>query len=676
MKPEEITPIIDELARVLEGNATRTEIEEQVHRFADVFQVTDPERIKASVLKKYGMVRNETISFTTADHVMKKIGDLTGSETAVDIEAKVVSAGKRTINTKNGSKNIVSGVLGDETGTVSFTVWDGDGCALVTNASYRFKNAYSKTWNGTVQINIGNNGAIEQINRDIEVQTTVQQSAQAQRPSAGKMKIADLKGSEPSVDIEAKAVFAERKDITVRGEPRTIISGILGDETGTASFTVWNADGVQMDAGDCYLLRNAYTKLWNEKVQINIGNSGSVERSDAVITASVTMPSAPSSPGVRKKIGELTGSDSNVDLTVKAVFAEKRDVTIKGEPRTIISGTFGDDTGTAQFTAWEGADRDIVTGGCYEVKGAYTKLWNDRIQINLGRNSTFAPVETEIEVPEKPQQIVYSSSVAKVCDLKEGIGTVTVSGKIVSMEKRMVNSQGAEKPVWSGILADETGKIQFSSWVDPQVGSGDSIRVAGGYIRSWKGIPQLNFGERAEISRIDDTFGDVSSATASRKTVGEILRTGGGIDMTVVGTIVDLRAGSGIIRRCPECNRSILGTECMTHGAVEAIRDLRMKVVLDDSTGGMSAILNRDITEKLTGITLSDAVAMMESTGSNDSVAKALADRMVFRNVSIRGNVMSDDYGPSMIVRSADYEERDVRKDAESLLSKIEEAIM
>ena len=145
--------------------------------------------------------------------------------------------------------------------------------------------------------------------------------------------------------------------------------------------------------------------------------------------------------------------------------------------------------------------------------------------------------------------------------------------------------------------------------------------------------------------------------------------------MSVTGTIMDIRAGSGIIKRCPECKRSILSNECMTHGTVVPIPDLRMKAIVDDGTGAMSAIVNREITEKLTGITLAQAEEYAADYGES-SVTKLLGDRILMRNVTFRGNVMSDEYGPSMIVKDADPEDRDVAKEAESLLSEVEEAMM
>ena len=674
MNEEQLTPIVEELTKVLDGKASREEIEEQVLTYANVYKVEDPRRIKEAILRKHGMGPTIDTSFVTADHVCKKIADLRGNENRVDILAKVVFAENRTATIKGSQRKLVSGILGDETGTASFTVWDGENCSLEKGSVYRFRNAYTKLWNDKVQINIGNNGTIAKE----DVQIDVPGSAPAGNgPANGmKMKIADLKGSEPNVDLEVKAIAAERRTVNIRGETKEIISGTIGDETGTAQFTVWEARGANVEEGKSYTFLSAYTKLWNDQVQVNIGNKGAVEPLDREIitTSSPIMPKpAAPTPGLKSTISGLTGSESNVDIHAKILSAEKRDVVIKGENRSIISGTLGDETGTAQFTVWDAGTIDLETGSVYLIKNAYTKLWNDRIQVNLGNKCTVEKEDKEMEVAER--KIEYSSSVAKVRDLKEGIGSVTVSGKILSVETRTINSRGEDKTVWSGLLADETGKIQFSAWNDFGLTEGDAVRIENAYIRGWKGIPQLNIGDRSKVDKIDDTFGDVSSVTATKKTVGEIVKTGGGLDMCVSGTVIDIRAGSGVIKRCPQCNRSILSNECITHGTVEPVQDLRMKIIIDDGTGAMSAIVNRAVTEKLTGVTLAQAIEYAAENGES-SVSRLLGDRILMKSADFRGNIMTDEYGPSMIVKDASPSSRDVEKEAEALLSTVEEAIM
>ncbi|MDO5861673.1 MAG: single-stranded DNA-binding protein [Thermoplasmata archaeon] len=377
------------------------------------------------------------------------------------------------------------------------------------------------------------------------------------------------------------------------------------------------------------------------------------------------------SANASKKVADLTGTEQNVDVTAKIVYVEAKEITVKGLSKTIVSGILGDDTGTASFTIWEPGSVQLDKGSVYNFRNCYCKLWNDRVQINIGnRGKIEAANGVEIEVPNTGASL--SASDVKIGDIREGMGNVNVTGKILSVEARKINSRGEEKVVYSGIIADETGKVQYSAWHDFGLKEGEVVNAKNCYIRAWKGIPQLNIGDRAQIDRVDGSI-DVDEG-ASVKTVAEVTRIGGGLDITVEGVIVDVKNGSGLIKRCPQCNRSLMNGLCTTHGAVDGVQDLRMKIVVDDGTGAIGAILNRGDTEKVTGISMASAQGLASARGEGVAT-RELTGRILLRKVRITGNVMSDDYGPSMIVRSADVVETDIQAEAEKLLAEVEGAI-
>ena len=379
-----------------------------------------------------------------------------------------------------------------------------------------------------------------------------------------------------------------------------------------------------------------------------------------------------SAAAITKKINEMTGDEKTVDLRARVVFIEEKQVNARGVPKTIFSGILGDETGTASFTVWDVGKFELVKGETYDFKNAYTKKWNEKVQINFGERSAAEASETPIEVPERT--ISYSSEPVKISELYDGIGDVVVTGKILSVEPKTINSKGEEKTVFSGYIADDTGKVQFTAWNDHSLKANETICAKNAYVRGWRGIPQLNFGDQCEISRVDEIFSSVQSGVVKRS-ISEIIKTGGGLDVMVSGSIVDIRAGSGLIKRCPECNRSIIGDECASHGKVDAIQDLRMKIVIDDGTGALSAVVNRDLTEKLTGITLDGAIATAKENGDQDSVLRAMDDKVLVMNVTATGNVVSDEFGPMMIVASVEPFSVDVVKEAEELMAKVEASL-
>ena len=374
---------------------------------------------------------------------------------------------------------------------------------------------------------------------------------------------------------------------------------------------------------------------------------------------------------VAKKIADLTGTEANVDVVAKIVYVETKNITVKGLNKTIVSGILGDDTGTASFTVWEPGAVQLEKGSAYTFKNCYCKLWNDRVQINIGnRGRIETAMGVEFNVPNSGASL--SASDVKIGDIRDGMGSVNVTGKILSVEARKINSRGEEKIVFSGIIADGTGKIQYSAWHDFELKEGESISAKNCYIRAWKGIPQLNIGDRATVERLD---ADIAvDAGESQKTVADVTRIGGGLDITIEGVVVDVKNGSGLIKRCPTCNRSMFNGICSVHGTVEGVPDMRMKLVVDDGTGAIGAIVNRADTEKLTGVSMTAAMGLAAARGEG-VVIRELMGKILLRRVRITGNVMSDDFGPSMIVRSASDVEVDVQGEAEKLLSEVEAAL-
>ena len=373
-----------------------------------------------------------------------------------------------------------------------------------------------------------------------------------------------------------------------------------------------------------------------------------------------------------KKVSELTGSEQNVDITAKVVFVDTKDITVKGLPKQIVSGILGDETGTVSFTVWEPGALVLAKGSVYHFRNCYCKTWNDKVQVNLGNRGRVEPADgVKMELPER--QISAASSEVKIGKIKEGMGNVTVTGKIISVETKEITARGEQKTMFSGVIADDTGKIQFSAWNDYGLKEGESLCIKNAYIRGWKGIPQLNLGDRCEVSRVDEVA-DVIDTSVNQKTVDEISRIGGGLDITLEGLVVDVRQGSGIIRRCPQCNRSMLNGACTTHGAVEGVMDLRLKVVLDDGTGAISAIINKNDTEKLTGVTLQAARGLAAVKGEA-VVGREITSKILMKRIKVTGNVMSDDYGPSIIVKSADCVAIDLEAEANKLLDEVEAAI-
>jgi replication factor A1 len=127
-----------------------------------------------------------------------------------------------------------------------------------------------------------------------------------------------------------------------------------------------------------------------------------------------------------------------------------------------------------------------------------------------------------------------------------------------------------------------------------------------------------------------------------------------------------------LIERCPECNRVVQNGQCRTHGDVEGEDDLRVKAILDDGTGTVTVVLDRELTEAVYDGTLEDALAEARDAMDREVVADAIRERIVGREFRVRGHLSVDEYGANLDAAEFAETEDDPADRARGLLSEVE----
>ncbi len=366
----------------------------------------------------------------------------------------------------------------------------------------------------------------------------------------------------------------------------------------------------------------------------------------------------------RKLISELQPNERSVNLLCRVITINPKEITVKGDNRKIFYGILGDESGTIPFTAWS-SELDVEKGDVVEISNAYTREWQGSVQLNLGDRVNIKKTDKE-RLPES----AFEPRAIKINDLRSGIGAVDVTARILEINERKTEINGETKKVFSGTLADETGKAQFTSWHDFKIKEDDVLQIRGGYVKSWKGIPQLTFDEKATVKKLDKSKIPKKDIQINKMPLFMFAEKQGALDVEVEGTIIEIRPGSGVILRCPECNRSLINNECSIHGKVEGKPDLRVKLVVDDGTGSISSVLNRELTEKLLGKTLEECKKINGDTLLEDINKKFFAHR-----ISLQGNALGDEFGTSLIARNAKFVDYDIQKEAEKLSQKLEDLL-
>jgi len=361
----------------------------------------------------------------------------------------------------------------------------------------------------------------------------------------------------------------------------------------------------------------------------------------------------------RTLISDLSVDQKSVKIVAKIISLNPKEIQVKGQPRQIYYGLLLDESGTVPFTSWN--ELDVGKGDIVEVANAYTREWQGTIQLNLG-DRTHVEKKDASALPEE----AFEPKKCVIRELHSNMGTVDITAVILNIEKKDVEVDGETKTVFSGVLGDETGKTPFTAWMDFKLKKGDTIHIVGGGIRSWKGVPQISFDENATVGKAEKKI-NPKDVPVRRLMMYEAVEQPGLFDVEVTGDVIEIQTGSGLIMRCPECNRMLFNNECRTHGVVEGQVDIRLRCSIDDGTGAVSAIFDRGLSEQLVGKTLDECKEM------NPSDLTEMITKAVFAHqFCLRGNSLRDQFGITFLVQEVKEQDVDVKAEAQILSTDLE----
>ncbi len=99
--------------------------------------------------------------------------------------------------------------------------------------------------------------------------------------------------------------------------------------------------------------------------------------------------------------------------------------------------------------------------------------------------------------------------VLKIKDLSANLKNFELTGRILDLGEKSIRPQeeAQEGPsrLYTGILADETGSVLFSSWKELPGSIGDVINVKNAFTRIWQNRIRLSIGEQALVLKVSDS---------------------------------------------------------------------------------------------------------------------------------------------------------------------------
>ena len=280
-------------------------------------------------------------------------------------------------------------------------------------------------------------------------------------------------------------------------------------------------------------------------------------------------------------------------------------------PSIAQSGIIADDSGAIRFVAWAKASAPVMAeGSWYRIESAVADEFKGVVNLKIHSGTTIKDLGAE-------ESLIPST--VQIRDLQTGIGSVRV--KVVQEW-----DTSHERMLQSGLLGDETGTIKFVIWKEPG-----------------KERLDLNSVYNIFYAQVDEFNGRLSlnlnTATILQEET-DITVSGG--ESSVSGAIVHIAPGSGIIKRCPVegCNRALSRQNyCPVHEIQSKfIYDLRIKGWLDDGEKTHNILLQREVVESLTGISLPAAQEIAENNPLGmDEVFLRMRDAVLGRYIRCHG---------------------------------------
>ncbi|MFB3765870.1 MAG: replication protein A [Methanotrichaceae archaeon] len=312
----------------------------------------------------------------------------------------------------------------------------------------------------------------------------------------------------------------------------------------------------------------------------------------------------------KAKISEINGPGKWVDLEVKVL--DLWDPTSDSISQT---GLIGDGTGSIKFVKWAKASLpDFEVGKSYLIKKAVTDEFQGKFSVKLNRASQIEPLERDIEAKGPMAKPVQEM---KVIEINEPGRWIDLKVKVTQLWDS--NSDTISQ---AGLIGDETGSIKFVKWAKaglPDFVEGNSYLIKNVVTDEFQGRFSVKLNRTSQIQGLDEDIAVGSQATE------------------FAGALVDVQNGSGLIKRCPVCKRSLAKGICGEHGKVEGIYDLRIKAVLDDGHRVQDILINRETTEKLVDLTLDDAKHMAMEALDHEVVKGLIESKLIGRYYTVTG---------------------------------------
>ena len=490
------------------------------------------------------------------------------------------------------------------------------------------------------------------------------QQARTTKKVAG---LSELTGTDRDVEIEVAIVSHNIRDQMIRGEEKQIAFGMLEDnpweENGQRTrwdYKDWGPHA-NLAAGSIVRIEGASVNEYNGKMSLNINQSTRI----VVLKEGVATP-VPSNDPI--DINDIP--KEGYICVVGRVLASRPDQIHRKDGSgsiDVVRGRLADDTGTIGFLSWEPFEHEV--GTLLKIDGAQVRSFRDTPELNFGRTTR---IEVFHDTNFADLDTLAASTLTTIAALRDGSRDVDAVVQITEMTKRTFNREGEEKFLWSGQIADPTGRCRISVWDALPFEEGDlpvTVEVKGARVRAWQGIPDITVDNTEQLTVLDTPPWDAEmdlTNHAVEVSLTDVVAGPSRVGMKTNGMLVSVREDSGFIKRCTECRRVLRDGACFDHGANEGNEDVRLRLVVDHDGATAAVLVNKDASLAALGMSEDEMRAKVEELGDLGFV-QHIRERMLGRKITVSGRSIVDDQGAMVLADGFEVEAHDAQMRASEL---------
>ncbi|HJJ30841.1 MAG TPA: hypothetical protein O0X97_01170 [Methanocorpusculum sp.] len=609
MDAKQIQQITDRISQNLESKGVspdKNSIFDKLSAYINDFGVvpTEAERkVLSDQYKKYEIPEEQKAvpSFSTANE-LRSIAEIQEGEW-VTLEVKIVS-----LIPPRSAAISQGGIAADSSGAIEFVTFAkaADLPALEVEKWYRIESAIVDSFKGSLSLKMHSGSKITEIT---EERCLV---------PASPTQIAAIKtGVVPCL----RAKFVDEWDLKSDKMTQT---GLLADETGRLKFVTWkSSEKEKLNLGSVYTIYYASASEFNGKMAVSLDTAIWLEEDgDSMPAVSVkTKAEAPAEPLPVTSLQNLQAGYASVRVKFVESWECRSD-------RMLQSGLVGDESGRIKFVLWkDDAAKPLELNRVYTIRNAKVDEYNGRLSLSLnGAEIVLEDGDIEDMFPITPLH-----------NLQAGYACVHVKF-IEEWESR------SERMLQTGLVGDESDRMKFVLWKD------DVSKPL-----------ELNRVYTIRNAKVDEYNGRLSLSLNR----AEIIAEDGSIEVgrtleVLEGNLVQIAKGSGLIKRCPVegCGRVLSKQNlCPVHEIQMNFNyDLRIRGFLDDGEKAHSILMNREITEALSGMALDAAIELGTSSPLGaDEVQIQLTEKLGGRYMVCKGTWFNDLF----IVQEAEFKKFD-----------------